>query len=60
MRNNSLLAMEIIWIATGILSAGAAIKMAITDDGYKIIFFSLMAVVSFTFALIRHKQRKKS
>ena len=60
MRNSSLLAMEIIWIATGVLSVAAAIKFAIVSEGDRTIIFALMGVVSFIFAWLRHKQRKKS
>ena len=60
MRNSSLLAMEIIWIATGVLSVAAAIKFAIGSEGDRTIIFALMGVISFIFAWLRHKQRKKS
>ena len=60
MRNSSLLAMEIIWIATGVLSVAAAIKFAIGSGGNRIIIFAMMGLVSFVFAWLRHKQRKKS
>ncbi len=60
MRNSSLLILEIIWIATGVLSLAGAIKVAITGGGINILFFTLMAIVSFVFAVIRHNQRKKS
>jgi hypothetical protein len=60
MRNSSLLILEIIWIVTGILSIGAGIRFALTTGGSKIILFALMALISFLFALMRHRQRKKS
>jgi archaellum biogenesis protein FlaJ (TadC family) len=60
MRNNSLLVLEIIWITTGILSFVIGIRIAITDGGSKFIIFLFMALVSFLFAWLRHKQRKKS
>jgi hypothetical protein len=60
MRKSSLLVLEIVWIATGILSIGAGIRFAITTGGSKVFIFALMALVSFVFAWIRHKQRKKS
>jgi hypothetical protein len=60
MRNSSLLVLEIIWIATGILSIAAGIRFAITTGGPKITVFLLMALISFLFAWLRHKQRKKS
>jgi len=60
MRNNSLLVLEIVWIVTGILSTGIAVRIALTGGGNKIWFFLLMALVSFLFAWVRHNQRKKS
>jgi hypothetical protein len=52
--------MEIIWIATGVLSLGAGARFAFTTGGNKVYLFALMALVSFLFAWLRHKQRKKS
>jgi hypothetical protein len=60
MKNKSLIAMEIIWISTGVLCIVAAIKMAVTGGGFEIAIFALMAVISFTFAWLRDRQRKKS
>jgi hypothetical protein len=60
MRKSSLIVLEIVWIATGILSLGAGIRFAITTGGSKVFIFAIMALVSFVFAWIRHKQRKKS
>jgi hypothetical protein len=60
MRNSSLLILEIIWIVTGLLCVAAGIRFAITDGGSKIFIFALMAIISFVFATIRHRQRKKS
>ncbi|MBK7131711.1 MAG: hypothetical protein IPH69_02500 [Bacteroidales bacterium] len=60
MRNSSLLVLEIIWIITGVLSIAIAIRIAVTTGGNRIWFFLLMAVISFLFAWLRHKQRKKS
>jgi len=60
MRNSSLLVLEIIWIVAGILSIGIAVRIALTGGGNRIWIFSLMALTSFLFAWIRHKQRKKS
>jgi hypothetical protein len=61
MRNSSLLVLEIIWIATGVLSIAAGIRFAvITGWSSMILMFALMAVISFVFAWLRHKQRKKS
>ncbi|HUX95657.1 MAG TPA: hypothetical protein VMV47_07985 [Bacteroidales bacterium] len=60
MRNSSLLILEIIWWATGFLSLTAAIRFAATEGGSRSLLFLLMAVISFVFAWLRHKQRKKS
>jgi hypothetical protein len=60
MRNSSLLVLEIIWIATGVLCIAAGIRFAITSGSSKIPIFALMALICFVFAWIRHKQRKKS
>jgi hypothetical protein len=60
MRNNSLLILEIIWIATGVISLAAGVRFAVTGGGNRVFLFLLMAVISFLFARIRHNQRKKS
>jgi len=60
MRNSLLLFFEILWITTGVLCIAAGIRIARTDGSSKIIIFVLMAVVSFLFAWLKHKQRKKS
>jgi hypothetical protein len=60
MRNSSLLVLEIIWIITGILCVAAGIRFAVTTGGSKIFIFALMALISFVFSWLRHKQRKKS
>jgi hypothetical protein len=60
MRNSSILILEIIWVITGILSIAISIRIATTTGGYRVWFFALMALISFLFAWIRHKQRKKS
>jgi len=60
MNKKYLIVIEIIWIATGILSILAGIKYAITECGPKIFIFILLALVSFLFAWLRHRQRKKS
>jgi hypothetical protein len=59
MRNSSLLALEIIWIATGVLCIAAGIRYAMTGSSSKIPIFALMAIVCFVFAWLRDKQRKK-
>jgi len=60
MRNSSLLVLEIVWIATGILCIGAGIRFAFITGGNKVFIFALMALISFIFAWLRHNQRKKS
>jgi uncharacterized membrane protein YczE len=60
MRNSSLLVLEIIWIAVGVLCITAGISFAITSGSSKIPIFALMALICFVFAWIRHNQRKKS
>jgi hypothetical protein len=60
MRNSSLLALEIIWIATGILCIAAGIRSAIISGSSKIPIFAVMALICFVFAWLRHRQRKKS
>jgi hypothetical protein len=60
MRNRSLFILEIIWITTGVSCIAAGIRFAITTGGSKIYIFALMALISFVFAWLRHKQRKKS
>lgn len=59
MRNISILVLEIIWLVTGVVCVAAAVKFALTTGGIKTFLFVLMAIVSFTFAWLRHKQRKK-
>jgi hypothetical protein len=59
MRNSSLLVLEIIWIVTGVLCIAAGIRFAIAGGGGKVFIFALMALISFLFAWLRHKQRKK-
>jgi len=59
MRNSYLFILEIIWWATGAASLAAGIRFAFTEGGAKTFIFILMAAVSFLFAWIRHKQRKK-
>jgi hypothetical protein len=59
MSNKYLLILEIIWWATGAVSLAVAIRIAAMEGGNKPILFLLMALVSFLFAWLRHKQRKK-
>jgi hypothetical protein len=60
MRNSSLLVLEIVWIATGVLCTAAGIRFALTTGGNKVFVFVLMALISFIFAWLRHNQRKKN
>ena len=60
MNKRSLLILEIVWIIVGIVCLAAAIRLAFTAGGSRIIIFLLMALVSFAFAWARHRQRKKS
>jgi hypothetical protein len=60
MNKKSLLILEIIWIGVGIVCLAAGTRYAVLTGGSRIFIFFLMAVVSFAFAFIRHRQRKKS
>jgi len=60
MRNSSIIILEIIWIATGVMCIAAGIRFAITNGGSKVPIFALMALVCFVFAWIRDRQRKKN
>lgn len=60
MKNNFILVLEIVWITTGLLCTGAAIRSIISVSINHALIFASMALVSFAFALFRHKQRKKS
>ena len=61
MSNRSLLILEIVWIITGILCVAAGIRFAIIN-GYsnRILILVIMAIISFLFAWMRRRQRKKS
>jgi hypothetical protein len=59
MNKKALLVLEIVWITVGILSVAAGISYTIKNGGSRTLIFFLMALVSFVFAYIRHKQRKK-
>ena len=60
MNKTFLLIVEIIWIITGVLSIAAGIRYLTAGGGKLLFVFPLLAVVSFLFAWIRHRQRKKS
>lgn len=61
MRNKSILILEIIWLITGFLCLAAGTRMLV-ESGFskRVLLFGLMALVSFLFALMRHRQRKKN
>jgi hypothetical protein len=60
MKSRSLLILEIIWIVIGLVCVVAGIRSAIFTGGTQFLIFTIMAVVSFGFAWVRHSQRKKS
>ncbi len=60
MSKRYLIIFEIIWIVTGILCLAAGIKFSVTTGGPRIFMFAAMAAVSFLFAWLRHRERKKS
>jgi len=60
MRNSSLLILEMLWWATGIIAVAAAIRFAVTDGGVKTFIFLGMALIAFLFARMRRQQRKKN
>jgi hypothetical protein len=59
MSKRFLLILEIIWIITGLLCIAAGIRYAVTEGGNRIFIFILIALISFLFAWIRHRERKK-
>lgn len=60
MSRKYLVVIEIIWIITGILCITGGIKYAINPGGSRTFIFFIMAAVSFLFAWVRHRGRKKS
>jgi hypothetical protein len=60
MKSRSLLILEIIWIVIGLVCTAAGIRSAMVTGGTQFLIFTMMAVVSFGFAWVRHSQRKKS
>jgi hypothetical protein len=60
MNKRLLLILEIIWIITGILCLAAGTRFAVQTGGKRTLIFLLMALVSFLFAWLRHRDRKKS
>jgi hypothetical protein len=59
MRDSSLLILEIIWIATGVLCIAVSIRLAVAGNTARIPLFALLSIVSFLFAWLRYRQRKK-
>jgi hypothetical protein len=59
MNKKFLLILEIVWIITGILSIAAGIRYIIKDSGNKFYIFPVLALISFIFAWLRHRERKK-
>jgi hypothetical protein len=60
MKNSSLFILEITWIVVGLVCIAAGIRSSILTGGYQFLIFLIMAVISFSFAWVRHRQRKKS
>jgi hypothetical protein len=60
MNKKSLLVLEIVWITVGVICIAAGIRFEITTGGSRVFIFIIMAIVSFAFAWMRHRQRKKS
>jgi hypothetical protein len=59
MNKKFLLILEITWIITGVLSIAAGIRYLVVGGGKMFFIFPLITLVSFFFAWIRHRERKK-
>jgi len=59
MNKRFLLILEIIWIFTGILCLVVGIRNAVKTGDNRTWFFLLLSFISFLFAWLRHRQRKK-
>lgn len=59
MNRRYLLVLEIIWISTGILSLAAGIRYFFTTGGKRVFIFIIITIISFLFAWLRHRERKK-
>jgi hypothetical protein len=59
MNKRYLIVLEFIWIATGTLCLIAGIRYATGAGGKKTYIFFLLAAVSFLFAWLRDRERKK-
>ncbi len=60
MNKKFLLALEIIWIATGTSAVVIGVRYAVTTGGSRTFVFAAIAIVSFLFAWLRHRERKKN
>jgi hypothetical protein len=60
MNNKLRVAIEVVWIITGLLCIVAGVRYAISTGGSRTYLFALMALISFAFAWFRHNQRKKN
>jgi len=60
MNNKLQVAIEVIWVITGLLCIVAGIRYATTTGGSKTYLFAIMALISFAFAWYRHNLRKKN
>jgi uncharacterized membrane protein YbaN (DUF454 family) len=58
MNKRFLLIIEIIWIVTGTLCLAAGIINVVSVGNSRTFIFLLLAVISFIFAWLRHRQRK--
>jgi hypothetical protein len=59
MNKKYLIVLEAVWIVTGMLCLIAAIRYATGPGGNKTFIFFLFAAVSFLFAWLRDRERKK-
>lgn len=59
MNKKLLLILEIVWIITGVLCLAAGVRSIANDGGNLSFIFPILALVSFFFAWLRHKERKK-
>lgn len=60
MNKKFLLALEIIWIATGTSAVFIGIRFAVNTGGSRTFVFAAIAIISFLFAWLRHRERKKA
>lgn len=60
MNKKFLLALEIVWLLTGFSTVIIGIRYAISTGGGRTFIFAIIAIISFLFAWLRHRQRKKS